>query len=108
MLRYMVTTGYQAGLQADWYPSIRGTTACCQFRFSLYSGAVITKVLAVVVFLYYPLVSSSVEYPMPYASCLVSYVVVVVSLPFKLPGHSSALLQLCLSSCVLPKGALLV
>ena len=27
MLKYMVTTGYQSGLWADWYPSIRGTTA---------------------------------------------------------------------------------
>ena len=39
-----------------------------QLRFSLYSGAVITKALAVVVFLLLFLVSDSVEYPMPYAS----------------------------------------
>ena len=41
-----------------------------QLRFSLYSGEVMTKALAVVVSLYYLLVSDSVEYPMPYASCL--------------------------------------
>ena len=39
-------------------------------RFSLYSGAAITKVLAVVVSLYYFLVPGSVQYPMPCASCL--------------------------------------
>ena len=31
------------------------TTSCRQLRFSLYSGAVTTKALTVVVFLYYPL-----------------------------------------------------
>ena len=40
-----------------------------QFRFSLYE-AVTTKVLTMVVSLYNPLVLGSVEYPMPYASCL--------------------------------------
>ena len=45
---------------------------CGQLRFSLYSGAVTTKALAVAVLLLLFLVSSSVEYPMPYASCLVS------------------------------------
>ena len=43
-----------------------------QLRFSIYSGAGIKTVLAVVISLYYPLVSGSVEYPMPYASCLAS------------------------------------
>ena len=48
-----------------------GYIICCwQLRFSLYSGAAMTKALAVVVSLYYLLVSGSVEYPMPYASCL--------------------------------------
>ena len=65
-----------------------------QLRFSLYSGAVITKALAVVVSLYYPLAYGSVEYPMPYASCL---------------GCCGVLLCcVSLSSCVLLKGALLV
>ena len=40
---------------------LKGTTSVDNFRFSLYSGAVITKALAVVVSLYYPLVSGSVE-----------------------------------------------
>ena len=44
--------------------------ACRQLRFSLYSRAVITKVLAIVVFLYYSLSLGLWEYPMPYASCL--------------------------------------
>ena len=43
-----------------------------QLRFSLYGGAVTTKAPALVVFLLLFLVSGSVEYPMPYASCLVS------------------------------------
>ena len=50
-----------------------------QLRFSLFSRAVTTKVLAVAVFLYYSLVSGSVEYPMPYASCLASSSVVECS-----------------------------
>ena len=37
------------GCRLDWYPSIRVLAACCQVRFSLYSGVVITKVLATVV-----------------------------------------------------------
>ena len=37
---------------------------------------VTTKALAVAVFLYYSLVSGSVEYPVPYASCLASSSVV--------------------------------
>ena len=41
-----------------------------QLRFSLCSGAVTTKALVMVVALYFPLVPDSVEYPMPYASCL--------------------------------------
>ena len=49
---------------------------CRQLKFSLFSGAVTTKALAVVVFLLLSLVSGSMEYPMPYASCLVSCSVV--------------------------------
>ena len=71
-----------------------------QLRFSLYSGAVMTKALAVVVSLYYLLVSGSVEYPMPYASCLRCCGVVALL--------CQLVLQLSLSSCVLLKGALLV
>ena len=41
-----------------------------QLRFSLCSGAVTAKDLTMVVVLYCPLVPGSVEYPMPYASCL--------------------------------------
>ena len=41
-----------------------------QLRFSHCSGAVTMKVMTMVVSLYYPLVLGSVEYPMPYASCL--------------------------------------
>ena len=60
----------------------------------LYSRAVTTKVLAVLVSLYYPLAAGSVEYPMPYASCL---------------GCCGVLLSCVrLSSCVLLKGTLLV
>ena len=47
-----------------------------QLRFSLYSGAVTTKALTMVVLILLSLVSGSVEYPMPYASCLVSCSVV--------------------------------
>ena len=47
-----------------------------QLRFSLSSGAVTTKTLAVVVFMLLSLVSGFVEYPMPYASYLVSCSVV--------------------------------
>ena len=50
--------------------------ACEQLRFSLYHGAVTTKVLAIVVFLYYSLSLAFLEYPMPYASCLASCSVV--------------------------------
>ena len=39
---------------------------CRQLRFSLYSAAVTTKALAIVVLLYY-LSHASVDYPMPYA-----------------------------------------
>ena len=39
-------------------------------RFSLCSGVVTTKALIMVESLYYPLVLGSVEYLMPYASCL--------------------------------------
>ena len=41
-----------------------------QLRFSLYSGGITTKALPVAVFLYHFLVSGSVEYPVPYSSCL--------------------------------------
>ena len=47
-----------------------------QLSFSLYIEAVTTKVLTMVVPLLLSLVSCSVEYPMPYASCLVSCSVV--------------------------------
>ena len=53
------------------------TCYCCrQLRFSLYSGAVMTKVLAIVVFLYYSssLALWSILCLMP--SCVVSYSVV--------------------------------
>ena len=71
--------------------------ACRQLRFSLYSGAVTTRVLVMVAFLYYPLSSCSVEYPMPYASCLVSCSVVW-----------RCSLQTCLSWCSLLNAAQLV
>ena len=71
--------------------------ACRQLRFSLYSRAVTTKALTVVVLLLLSLVSGSVEYPMPYASCLVSCSVVW-----------RCSLQLSLSLGTLHDGALLV
>ena len=70
---------------------LEGYCCCRQLRFSLYSGAVITKALAVVVPLYYPLVSGSLECPMPLAwhcGCILC----CVSLPFNLTWS-----QLCLS-----------
>ena len=59
-----------------------------QLRFSLYSGAVTSKALTMVAFLLLSLVSGSVEYPMPYASC-------------------SSLLQCCLEMFSLSLGTLL-
>ena len=41
-----------------------------QLRFSICNGAVTTKALTMVVSLYHPLIPGSVEYHMPYASCL--------------------------------------
>ena len=67
-----------------------------------------TKALAVVVSLYYLLVSGSVEYPMPYASCLGCCVVLLCCVSLSCSSGSSALLQLNLPSCILLKGALLV
>ena len=66
-----------------------------------------TKALAVVVSLYYLLVSGSVEYFMPYASCLWCCVVLLCCVCLCCSSGCSPLLQLSLSSCVL-KGALLV
>ena len=67
-----------------------------QLRFSLYSGAVTTKTLAVVVSLYYLLVSGSVGYPVHYALCLLPRVLWSVALCVRL------------YSCGLLGGALLV
>ena len=67
---------------------------CCrQLRFSLYSGAVTTKVLAIVVFLYYHLVLAlwSILCLMP--SCLVSCSALLLVLLFSLK-------ELCLSEDV--------
>ena len=49
---------------------------CRQLRFSLYSGAVTTKGIGCSCIPYLFLVSGSVEYPMSYAYCLVSCIVV--------------------------------
>ena len=67
-----------------------------------------TKALAVVVSLYNLLVSGSVEYPMPYASCLGCCGVLFCCVSLACGSGCSALLQLSLSSCVLLEGALLV
>ena len=65
-----------------------------QLRFFLYSGAVTTKALAVVVFPLLSLVSGSVEYPMSYASCLVSC---NVGWRFSACPVALCLMDLCLS-----------
>ena len=62
-----------------------------------------TKVLALVVSLYYLLVSGSVEYPMPYASCLGCCGGLLCCVILSCSLGCSALLQLSLSSCVLLK-----
>ena len=67
-----------------------------------------TKALAVVVSLYYLLVSGSVEYPIPYASCLGCFGVLLCCVSLSCSLDCSALLQLSLSPCVLIKRALLV
>ena len=70
---------------------------CRQLRFSLCSGAVTTKALAIVVFLLLFLVSSSVEYSMVYASCLSSCRVVWSSSVQSAYPHVLCLMQLTLS-----------
>ena len=65
-----------------------------------------TKVLAVVISLYYLLVSGSVEYPMPYASCLGCCGVLFCCVSLSCSSCCFAVLHLSLSSCVLLKEAL--
>ena len=64
-----------------------------------------TKALAVVVSLYYHLVSDLVEYPMAYASFLGCCGVLLCHVSMSCSSGCSALLQLSLSSCVLLRGA---